>query len=399
MERGDGAETFAAALILENSAPAGAHKRDNGKVKFKNPGLKILDLYIIKKFLGTYFFAIAMIIVVFVVFDYVEHIDDFVELKAPVSKILFDYYLNFIPQFINQFSGLFTFIAVIFFTSKMAYQTEIIAILSAGVSFRRLLWPYFLSAMAITLLSVGLNMVVIPAATLHKVEFEKQFNKKKLKQNTMFDKNIYRQIDQGVFAYVRNYSGVTNQASFLAIEQYEGSTMSASLEAASVTFNPETGRWVADRYNLRRFDGEREIFEQRERLDTLINLDAAELGRVQDLIKTMNIGRLNSFIAQQRRKGSNMINIFEVERHNRFAYPISSLVLTLIGVSLSSRKVRGGTGLHIGIGVALCFSYILFSKFAEEFAKGGVVPPAIAVWIPNILFSVIAVYLYKKAPK
>ena len=216
-------------------------------MKFKNPGLKILDLYIIKKFLGTYFFAIAMIIVVFVVFDYVEHIDDFVELKAPVSKILFDYYLNFIPQFINQFSGLFTFIAVIFFTSKMAYQTEIIAILSAGVSFRRLLWPYFLSAMAITLLSVGLNMVVIPAATLHKVEFEKQFNKKKLKQNTMFDKNIYRQIDQGVFAYVRNYSGVTNQASFLAIEQYEGSTMSASLEAASVTFNPETGRWVADR--------------------------------------------------------------------------------------------------------------------------------------------------------
>ena len=120
---------------------------------------------------------------------------------------------------------------------------------------------------------------------------------------------------------------------------------------------------------------------------------------MQDLIKTMNIGRLNSFIAQQRRKGSNMINIFEVERHNRFAYPISSLVLTLIGVSLSSRKVRGGTGLHIGIGVALCFSYILFSKFAEEFAKGGVVPPAIAVWIPNILFSVIAVYLYKKAPK
>ncbi len=384
---------------MRNSAPAGAHKRDNGKVKLKNPGLKILDLYIIKKFLGTYFFAIAMIIVVFVVFDYVEHIDDFVELKAPVSKILFDYYLNFIPQFINQFSGLFTFIAVIFFTSKMAYQTEIIAILSAGVSFRRLLWPYFLSAMAITLLSVGLNMVVIPAATLHKVEFERQFNKKKLKQSTMFDKNIYRQIDQGVFAYVRNYSGVTNQASFLAIEQYEGSTMAASLEAAGVTFNPETGRWVADKYNIRRFDGEREIFEQRERLDTLINLDAAELGRVQDLIKTMNIGRLNSFIAQQRRKGSNMINIFEVERHNRFAYPISSLVLTLIGVSLSSRKVRGGTGLHIGIGVALCFSYILFSKFAEEFAKGGVIPPAIAVWIPNILFSVIAVYLYKKAPK
>lgn len=362
------------------------------------PGVKILDRYIIGKFLSTYFFAIAMIIVIVVIFDYVEKIDDFTELKAPLKDILFEYYLNFIPFFINQFSGLFTFIAVIFFTSKMAYQTEIVAMLSGGMSFRRLMWPYFLGALFIASLSLGLNLWLIPRSQQHIVNFESQYLKNR--QNTQYDRHIYRQIEPGTFAYIRGYQNGSKQASFLALEHYEEGTMTLSLEASDVSFNPENKRWTAPRYTTRSFDSlGMDKFEQFRNLDTLINLEITELGRVNDLIKAMNISELQTFLAQQRAKGSDSINLIEVEKHARFAYPLSTFVLTLIGVSLSSRKVRGGTGLHIGIGTALCFSYILFNRFFEEFAKGGTLPPGLAVWLPNIIYLFIAIYLYQKAPK
>ncbi len=211
------------------------------KVKF--PGFKILDRYILGKFLSTYFFAIAMIIVVVVIFDYVEHIDDFTELKAPLKAILFDYYLNFIPFFVNQFSGLFTFIACIFFTSKMAYQTEIVAMLSGGMSFRRLMWPYFLGAAIIGSLSLFLNLWLIPLSQRSIVDFEQHYVKRRM--NAQYDRHIYRQIEPGVFAYIREYRDADHQARFFALEHYDGGTMTRSLEAADATFNPETKRWTA----------------------------------------------------------------------------------------------------------------------------------------------------------
>ena len=211
---------------------------------------------------------------------------------------------------------------------------------------------------------------------------------------------IYRQIEPGIFAYIRGYNDGARQASFFALERYYSGTMTHSLEASDVKFNPETKRWTAPRYTKREFDSlGMETFEQFRNLDTLINLEVAELGEINDLIQTMNITELNDFLDQQRAKGSDAINIIEVERHARYAYPLSTFILTLIGVSLSSRKVRGGTGLHIGIGTGLCFSYILFNRFFEEFAKSGTLPPGLAVWLPNIIYLFIAVYLYRKAPK
>ena len=223
---------------------------DRKRIKF--PGFKILDGYITRKFLGTYVFAIALIIVIVVVFDAVEKMDDFITTKASLKAVALDYYLNFIPYFINQFSGLFTFIAVIFFTSKMAYQTEIIAILSSGVSFRRLMWPYFLSAMLITMLSLSLNLWVIPNANARRVEFERQH----LTKNAYirYERHIYRQVSPGTFAYIRSYNGTTEKASYLAIEKYEGSRMVASLEASDVKFNPDTKHWTAAKYLTRSFD-------------------------------------------------------------------------------------------------------------------------------------------------
>ncbi|MFI3282461.1 MAG: LptF/LptG family permease [Rikenellaceae bacterium] len=366
-------------------------------MKLRWPGLKILDRYIIGKFLSTYFFSIILIIVVIVIFDYAEKIDNFTASKAPFKAIVFDYYLNFIPSFVNQFSGLFAFISVIFFTSKLAYQTEIIAMLSGGMSFRRLMWPYFIGSLIIAGLSLSLNLWIVPISQKTCVKFESEYidNRKGVK----YDKHIYRQVEPGLFLYLRS---LTNQdrAAFLTLEKYEEGKMVSVLEAATVSLDSLSGRWKALRYTTREFDESgADNFTQHRNLDTLINIDRSELGNVGDLVKTMKIDELNEFLEQQKLKGSDSIKVIEVAKHTRYAFPAGTFILTLIGVSVSSRKVRGGTGLHIGIGTGLCFSYILFTRFFEEFAKGGSMPPDIAVWTPNIIFSFIAIYFYNKAPK
>lgn len=367
------------------------------KINISWPGFKILDRYILSKFLGTYIFAIAMITVILVIFDYAERVDDFTATKAPMSAVIFDYYINFVPDFINQFSGLFTFISVIFFTSKMAYQTEIVAMLSGGMSFRRLMWPYFLGAFFIMALSLSLNLWVIPESQVKCEEFRREYIPKK--RNEQFDRHIYRQVRPGEFFYVRGYNR-SNTASYIVLERYEGTRIAESLEASNVKVNPVSGRWTSERYIVRSIDSLGvERFEQRRDLDTVLNIDVRELGKVDGIVSTMKIGELNEFIDQQRAKGSDSINIMEVERHCRYAYPMATFILTLIGVSLSSRKVRGGTGLHIGIGITLCFSYIMCNRVFEEFAKSGSLPVWLAVWMPNILFAIIAIYLYRKAPK
>lgn len=371
----------------------------NGKREWW-PGIKILDRYIIGKFVGTYIFAIAMIIVIVVIFDYVEKIDDFTETHASVKDVIFKYYVNFIPFFINQFSALFTFIAVIFFTSKLAYQTEIVAMLSGGMSFRRLMWPYFLGSVIITCLALTLSLWLIPLSQKDCVKFEQEHIKRVKREREQYDRNIYRQVEPGVFAYIRGFNRSSSIASFVALEQYDGNSMTASLEASDVKFSPESRRWKAQKYVERHFDAEgTETFVQKRNLDTLLNLEIAELGKLTDLLKTMNIVELNDFIRQQREKGSDSLRQIEVERHTRYAYPFGTFILTLIGVSLSSRKVRGGTGLHIGAGIALCFSYIMLTRVFEEFAKSGSIPTMLAVWLPNIIFLIIGIRLYRKAPK
>lgn len=365
----------------------------------KNLKLLIIDRYIMRKFLGTYIFAITLIIIIVVIFDTAEKIDDFMESHAPISQIITGYYFNFIPYFINQFSGLFTFIAVIFFTSKMAYETEIIAILSSGVSFKRLMWPYFVSAAAITALSLLLNLVVVPEANKRRIDFERTYMQQDGGMGS-FERYIYRQIEPGTIAFIRDFRPNEHRAGFLVLETSKNNTIISSLQAQDVTFDPATARWTAPRYMVRRFDGEKETLTKYDQpLDTVINLTSQELGRVDELIQTMNSHKLSAFIDQQIEKGSDMVALFQVENYGRYAYPISTFILTLIGVSLSSRKVRGGTGLHIGVGIGLCFSYIVLMRFAGEFAKSGMLPAWLAIWTPNIIYSIIGIYLYRKAPK
>lgn len=361
--------------------------------------LKIIDRYIIRKFLGTYLFAIAMIIVILVIFDAAEKVDDFLASHVPFTVIFTGYYLNFIPYFINQFSGLFTFIAVIFFTSKMAYDTEIIAILSSGISFKRMMWPYFVASFTIMVLSLLLNLFIIPIANTNRIEFENTYmNEVGYKKS--YEQYLYRQISPNSIVFIRDFNGTQNRAGYFVIETYDGGTIVSSLEASGASFDPKTGSWKAPKYMHRTFEGENETLIKSDiPLDTTINLVAAELSRVEDLIQTMDGIELYQFIDQQKAKGSDMVAMFQVENHSRYAYPISTFILTLIGVSLSSRKVRGGTGLHIGIGIALCFSYIVLMRFVGEFAKSGAMPAWLAVWLPNFIYLIIGIYLYLKAPK
>lgn len=357
----------------------------------------LIDRYIIMKFLGTYVTTIMMLVVIVVIFDMVEKIDDLMELHAPLQDIIFKYYINFVPFFINKFSGLITFISVILFTSKMAYQTEIIAILSSGVSFKRMMWPYFISALIITTLSLTLNLYIIPSANAKRIEFEAEFSRKGKTGN--YEERVYRQVAPNNFASIKGYNSKTLTAEFLVLESYDNGRIVSTLSARDVTFDPASKHWKAERYIKRTYTDDIEKLEKLERMDTLINLTSEEIGKIQNHIQTLRIDKLNQFIAQQKAKGSDQVALIEVERQNRIAYPISTFILTLIGVSLSSRKVRGGTGLHISIGIALCFSYILFMQFANEFAKSGTIDPIVSVWIPNVLYAFIAAYVYKKAPK
>ena len=220
------------------------------------------------------------------------------------------------------------------------------------------------------------------------------------KHKSVYEPHIYRQLEPGTFVYIRGFQGQNKVAEYFAIETYDGGNIVSSLEAQNARFDTVTGRWRANKYLTRHYEGEREVLTKYDSpLDTAVNLTADELGRTQDLVQTMNSVRLLHFIRQQQAKGSDMVPIFQVEAYSRWAYPISTFVLTLIGVSLSSRKVRGGTGLHIGVGIALCFTYIVLMRFTGEFAKGGVMPPVVAVWLPNVVYAAIGIYLYRKAPK
>jgi lipopolysaccharide export system permease protein len=333
-----------------------------------------------------------------VVFDYVEKVDDFTELKAPWKAIIWDYYMNFIPLFISQFSALFTFIAVIFFTSKMAMQTEIVAILSGGVSFRRFMWPYVVGATLITAMSLALSLWIIPEGQKTSVEFESKYLQSQ--QSLVYPEHVYRQIEPNTYAYVRGYSPGIEHVPFFAIERFDSTELVETLDAANASFDVESRRWTAPRYMIysRGEDGTLSGKQYRN-LDTLINLDVRELGDISGVVKTLTYEELNEFLDQQRSKGSDEVFLIEVERHARFSYPISTFILTIIGVALASRKVRGGMGMHIGIGIALCFIYLMVGRVSEQIAISGSIEPWIGVWLPNIIFAIIAIIVYRKAPK
>ena len=359
-------------------------------------GLKKIDLYIIKKFLGTYFFAIILIISIAIVFDLAEKVEDFLEKSAPVKAIVFDYYLNWIPYFANLFSSLFTFIAVIFFTSKMAYNTEIIAILSSGVSFRRMMYPYFIAAFVIALFSFLLMAYIIPPANATRKDFEYKYIKNPIR-NT--DKDIHRQIEPGLFIYMKSYNTTNDVGYKFSMERFENGVLKSKLISDYVKWDSTISKWTIRNYYIRDIDSLSEKITTGSKIDTALNMFPEEFKRMQNFTETMNLHELNEYIDQQYMQGADNVVELLIDKYSRFAYPFSTFILTLIGVALSSRKVRGGIGMHIGFGLLLSFSYILFMRFTTMFAISGSMNALLAVWLPNILYTIIGVFLYRLAPK
>ena len=356
-----------------------------------------IDWYIIKKFLGTYFFAIALIISIAVVFDVNENVDRFINNKAPIEAIVFDYYLNFIPYFSNLFSPLFVFIAVIFFTSKLAENSEIIAMMSTGMSFKRLLRPYMISAALIAVLTYGLGAYVIPKGNVKRVNFENTYKRKKKAE---FVRNVQLEVDSGVIAYIERYENYNKTAYRVSLDKFVDKKLVAHLTARSATYDTTSvHKWTLKNYMIREMDGMKETITTGEKLDSIIKMEPQDFLITKGQQQTMTSAELDEYITKQRRRGFANIKEFEIEYHQRIAMSFAAFILTVIGASLSSRKVKGGMGIYLGVGLALSFSYILFQTVSATFAINGNTPPVLAVWIPNILYTFIAIYLYRKAPK
>ena len=355
--------------------------------------LKKIDFYIIKKFLGTYIFAILLIISIAVVFDINEKIDDFI--NAPLKEIILDYYVNFIPYYANLFSQLFTFIAVIFFTSKLADNSEIIAILSSGISFKRLMVPYMVSAAIISSLTFTLNSFVIPPANKTRIEFQNKYvsNKK-----VDYAANVQLQVSPGVIAYINRYDDNLKIGYRFSMEKFEGKTLRSKLTAESIRYD-SAYHWIVRNYTIRDFDGMNETFRKGSRLDTIITIAPSDFLISRYDAELMTTPELNRYIKKQQERGASNVKPFQIEYEGRIASIFAAFILTSIGMSLSSRKVKGGMGVNIGIGLILSFTYIMFSTISSTFATNGDMSPRLAVWLPNILYIIIAIYLYTKAPK
>jgi len=360
------------------------------------PRPKRIDWYIFKKFISSFFIALLLIIGIVIVFDISEKIDEFVANHAPLKAIIFDYYLHFIPFFINMYSAMFVFITVIVFTSRMAANSEIIAILSGGVSYHRMMVPYLAASGLIALMSMLLNLYVIPDSNVKRLEFENVYVKNK---NAVY-RDVHYQIAPGEFVYVESFSRWNNTAYRFTLEELEDNKLVSKLSAETAAWDSLSGAWQLNNWFIRDYsEGLSDRVRCGEQKDTVIALTIEDFYRNSQTVQKLRIGDLNELISRQNMRGDANVMYAQIELHNRFAMPFACMILTIIGVSLSSRKKRGGIGWNLGLGIALAFSYILFQRFAQMFVYTDILPAFVAIWIPNIMYLAVAGYLYKKAPK
>jgi lipopolysaccharide export system permease protein len=364
--------------------------------------MKKIDRYILVKYLTTFFFCLILFTAIVVVVDVSEKTDNFVKSKLPLSRIITDYYFGFIPRIDAMLFPLFVFISVIFFTSKMAGRSEIIAILSSGVSFRRFLLPYIVGGIFLSaILWLGYQYVV-PKANLKWGNFEARYIDGPVapESNTSnYKQKLYFKMDSFTYVGIRGYDTVLKSGSGFFVQRFENNKLVYNLRSDQFNWDSTKGKWKLFNAVERRLDS---ISERVTRFNEMVvgyNFKPRDLRKDNYLKDQLPTPELNDFIKLERLRGSESLSTLLVERYNRDAIPVSVLILTIIGAVLASRKVRGGSGLHLAIGVIISVLYILFSRFSLVFATKGNFTPFIAAWTPNILFGFLAFYLYKKAPK
>jgi lipopolysaccharide export system permease protein len=360
-------------------------------------GLKKLDWYIIKKFLTTFFISILFLSVIVIIFDVSEKIDDFVRREAPLHAIVFDYYLNWIPYFMNMYAPMFVFLTVIFFTSKMTGDSEVIAILSSGISFHRMVVPYIVSSVVIAMLSLGLSLWVIPHANGTRVDFEQKYIPR---TRVKIGHDLHYKLEDDRYVYLESFSAYNNTAYNFTLEDLSGGHLKSKITAESAQYDTLTGKWKLRNYFIREYgEGMTDHIRSGRQMDTVLSLTREDFFRNKFTIQRLNEPELEALIATQKERGDASVKHALIEKNQRLSLPISAIILTIIGVSLSTKKRRGGMGLNLAAGTALGFSYILFMQFSEMFVATDTLPASIAIWLPNILYAIIAAVLYIKAPK
>ena len=352
--------------------------------------MKKLDWYIIGKFLGTFFLSIVLILSIAVVFDLTEKLDNFYENQVPLREIVLDYYVNFVPYYLDMFSQLFIFISVIFFTSKMAGNSEIIAILASGVSYERFLRPYLITATFLFAFTFALGGWVIPKASQKMLTFTDQYVEKFTRENA---RNVQMVVGEGTVLYIESFQMRTHMGYRASLEHFEGKSLTQRITADRIRHVKDYD-WLLEGYVKRDFYGMRESLVQGQAMDTIIPILPEELFITAEQAQQMNNKELYEYIQKQRERGAGNVKAFETEWYLRFAGPLGAFIMTLLGVTLSSKKVRGGMGKNLGIGVTLTAAYILFSTVSTTFSVSGVMSPFMSVWLPNIVFLIIALVLY-----
>ena len=369
-------------------------------LRFFNPlrYVKRLDWYIIKKFVGYYFFSIALIISIAIVFDVNDNLAKFTENHAPLRAIVFDYYANFVPYFANLFSALFVFIAVILFTTKMAGNSEIIAILASGTSFKRLMRPYMITCVMLSALSYTLSAYVIPHGTVIRQNFETMYKKKS--KITSAD-NVQLQVDRGVIAYIQHYDNSSKRGYGFCLDKFQDKKLVSHLTAMEIqydTISDSKYHWKIRSWKCRELKGLKEHITSGGERDTVIMMEPTDLVYSKGQQETFTLPDLKEYISKQKDRGSGNVVQYQVEYHKRIASSFASFILTTIGLALSSRKRKGGMGLALGVGLALSFGYIMLQTVSATFAINANLPPIIAAWIPNLIFAVVAYICYRHAP-
>jgi len=360
---------------------------------------KVLDGYIIKKYLSTFFFSILIFTLISVAIDFSDKIKSFIEKPCTVKEIVIDYYLGFILHMAGLLLPLYTLIAVVFFTSRLAFNSEILSILNAGISFQRLLRPYLIVGAGIAVLHLALNHFIIPESNKSRLKFERTYV-----WTTGQDKgkttNVHFLVSPGTKVFVRGYNKSSKTASGLRLEKFEGSRIISILEADNAAWKAEPNRWQLNNYSVRTFDGLLERYTKYSTpLDTAINLSPQDFTWYHNQNEEMTSAELRDAIARDRSRGLANSKKYEVEIHRRTADAFTIIILTIIGLAVAGRKVRGGMGLHLAVGIGIGAGFILLSKFAVSFATSGTVPVLLGMWIPNIVFMVVAIWLASRAQK
>ena len=357
--------------------------------------MKKLDLYIIGKFLGTFFFSIVLILSIAIVFDLTEKMDDFFEGQVSIKEIIWDYYIPFIPYYMNMFSSLFIFISVIFFTSKLAGNSEIIAMQAAGVSYHRLMVPYAISATVLFLMSFALGGWIIPRTSARMLNFTDKYIEHFTIENA---RNMQLEVQPGVILYTEAFHRHSNIGYRCSLEQFEGKSLVMRTTADRICYD-SLNYWHLENFTRRKFEGLRETLEKGDCLEITLPITPKEIFITAQQAAQMTTPELRGYIERLRERGSGNVKAFEVEYHKRFASALGAFIMTLLGVTMSSRKVRGGMGKNLGLGIVLTAAYVLFSTVSTTFSVNNVMSPFMAAWLPNFLFLGISVPLYIRASK